>query len=367
MRALVIGGGFYGAVIALYLKQVRRLTDVWLLERESDLLTRSSYNNQARIHLGYHYPRSFTTAYRSVVNAPRFLKEFNEAIFAGFASLYAVARSNSKISPRQMERFCREIGAALEPAPPDLAKLFDARLIERVYLTAEPAFNASILRKLLATRLTAAGVAVHCRAEVVDVTTTADGVDFRVADGSAAGEHRVDLVFNCTYSRLQKTLGGGQPLLGLKHELAEIVLAEPPPELADLGITVMDGPFFSFMPFPARGLHSLTHVRYTPHVGWTEDGVSDPYELLHIDDAQSRADRMMRDAARYVPAMARARFVGSLREVKTILSRSEGNDGRPIFIHRDAQHGRLFSILGGKIDNVFDILEMLDKERFPLN
>ena len=26
----------------------------------------------------------------------------------------------------------------------------------------------------------------------------------------------------------------------------------------------MCGPFFSAMPFPARGLHTLSHVRYTP-------------------------------------------------------------------------------------------------------
>lgn len=68
--AVIIGGGFYGAAIAVYLVKNRGMRKVILLERESSLLSRASYNNQARIHNGYHYPRSFTTAFRSRVNFP---------------------------------------------------------------------------------------------------------------------------------------------------------------------------------------------------------------------------------------------------------------------------------------------------------
>ena len=32
----------------------------------------------------------------------------------------------------------------------------------------------------------------------------------------------------------------------------------------------MCGPFFSLMPFPAAGLQTLSHVRYTPHFAWLE-------------------------------------------------------------------------------------------------
>ena len=66
--AVIIGGGFYGAAIAIYLVKQRGFRRVALVEREAALLMRASYNNQARVHNGYHYPRSFTTAYRSRVN-----------------------------------------------------------------------------------------------------------------------------------------------------------------------------------------------------------------------------------------------------------------------------------------------------------
>ena len=54
--AVVIGGGFYGASIAIYLAKNRGLKKVVLVEKEKKLLTRASYNNQARVHNGYHYP-----------------------------------------------------------------------------------------------------------------------------------------------------------------------------------------------------------------------------------------------------------------------------------------------------------------------
>ena len=69
--AVIIGGGCYGSAIAIYLAKQRGLRRVILLEREPKLLSRASYTNQARVHNGYHYPRSFTTAFRSRVNLPR--------------------------------------------------------------------------------------------------------------------------------------------------------------------------------------------------------------------------------------------------------------------------------------------------------
>ena len=88
--AAVIGGGFYGAAIAIYLVARRGLSAVCLVEREPDLLMRASYNNQARVHNGYHYPRSFTTAYRSRVNLPRFARDFPQG---GLLCQWGIRRS----------------------------------------------------------------------------------------------------------------------------------------------------------------------------------------------------------------------------------------------------------------------------------
>ena len=108
--AVIIGGGFYGSAIAIYLAKTRGLRRVILIEREPELLLRASYNNQARVHNGYHYPRSFTTAFRSRVNLPRFVRDWPQAVKQDFVKLYAIARRNSKVTAKQFERFCHEIG-----------------------------------------------------------------------------------------------------------------------------------------------------------------------------------------------------------------------------------------------------------------
>ena len=71
---------------------------------------------------------------------------------------------------------------------------------------------------------------------------------------------------------------------------------------------------------------------------------------------------MVRDVARYLPAALEAKYVNSLFEVKTVLVKNEGDDGRPILFEKQAELPGCYSVLGGKIDNIFDVLEKLDAE-----
>ena len=63
-----------------------------------------------------------------------------------------------------------------------------------------------------------------------------------------------------------------------------------------------------------------------------------------------------------MPALAQAMYVDSLFEVKTVLVKNESDDGRPILFERHAELPGCYSILGGKIDNIYDVLEKLDQE-----
>lgn len=364
--AVIIGGGFYGAAIAIYLAKQRGLKRIVLVERESALLTRASYNNQARVHNGYHYPRSYTTAYRSRVNLPRFVRDWPEAVKQDFTKLYAIARRNSKVTAKQFVRFCKEIGAKIEPADQSLRQLFEPRLIEEVFVVEEYAFDASKLASWAESELSACGVEVRLETRVIAISKGGPAlskVAMRGKDGSDA-EIVSRYVFNCTYSGLNQ-FAGDFPCTRthLKQEITEMALMRVPSVLKELGITVMDGPFFSMMPFPARGLHTLSHVRYTPHLHWSDKRGIDPYQKLDDYERATRVDRMVRDVGRYLPAALDAQYVDSLFEVKTVLVKNEGDDGRPILFEKHAELPGCYSILGGKIDNIYDALEKLDEEQ----
>lgn len=361
--AVVIGGGFYGAAIAAYLVRQRGFKRVVLIEREPALLKRASYNNQARVHNGYHYPRSFTTAYRSRVNLPKFVRDWRAAVKQDFTKLYAIARRNSKVTARQFERFCRDIGADIRMADPVLGALFEPRLIEHVYAVQEYAFDATKLAELAKQELKGNGVEVLYETTATSVSIGLEA-PLQVVVSNRQGLRRLTsrYVFNCTYSGLNQ-LSGDFPGVcsGLKQEITEMALMQMPDALCDLGITVMDGPFFSLMPFPSRGLHTLSHVRYTPHLNWRDQPGIDPYEKLRSYHKVSRVDRMVRDVARYIPEILKAEFKESLFEVKTVLTKNESDDGRPILFEKHMDLPGCFSVLGGKIDNIYDVLEKLDE------
>lgn len=351
--AVVVGGGFYGACIALLLR--RHLPRVVLLEREAALLTRASRINQARLHNGYHYPRSFLTAARSHSNLDRFRRDFPEAVVSDFTHLYALARRDSKVGHRHFERLYATIGAPLRPVSGSVRQMFAAGLVDAVYEVDEPAFDVCALRRILSGRLLAAGVDVRLANDVYAVHP-APGVPARVVTGD--GVMTADWVFNCTYSALNRIVTGSAEVRPvLEHQLAEVALVVPPPALEGLAITVMDGPFFSLMPFPSESLTSLTHVRYTPHRRWRE-GEGEPPD--RSAPPPSRFGWMLRDAQRFVPALAETRHVHSLFETKTFAPDTQGDDARPILLHRDPRNGQVVSILGGKLDNIFDVLDLVE-------
>jgi glycine/D-amino acid oxidase-like deaminating enzyme len=363
--AIIIGGGFYGSAIAVYLAKQRGFKRILLVEREAALLSRASYHNQARVHNGYHYPRSFTTAYRSRINLPKFVQAWPQVVKQDFTKLYAIARRNSKVTGKQFERFCRDIGGTIAPAPRALHALFAPHLIESSYVVQEYAFNAALLAQWAARELQDCGVHSRLATQADAITKLADGrLQVTLTPHQGAAEQITSrYVFNCTYSGLNQ-LGGDFPgtRTGLKQEITEMALMQVPPELQDIGITVMDGPFFSMMPFPAKGLHTLSHVRYTPHLHWNDAHGISPYQRLAGYDRATRVDRMVRDVGRYLPAVLKARYVESLFEVKTILLKNEGDDGRPILFEKHVQLPGCYSVLGGKIDNIFDVFEKLDSE-----
>src|SRR5262249_731953 len=130
---VIIGGGTYGCFVGVRLGGVFGGAGVLLVEQEPDIMRRASYNNQARVHGGYHYPRSLLTALRSRVNAPRFIEEFKDSIFTDFEQYYAISRRRSNVTASQFVPFCRRVGADLRPAHAQVRRLFDDQLVPPAY------------------------------------------------------------------------------------------------------------------------------------------------------------------------------------------------------------------------------------------
>ncbi len=211
------------------------------------------------------------TALRSRINYPRFRRDYESCIVDTFEKFYAVARRFTKVTGRQFQLFMERIGAPIEHAPPNIRGLFDLNHIEAVYKVEECAFDPVILKKLAYERLQTAGGHSYLNTCVTQLDALKNG-RLRVNFTGPNFEDRIDVgqVLNCTYSMINSVLtASGLSCIPLKHEITEMALIEPPEEIADLGITVMCGPFFqqcrflpgNSIPFPMSDIHPTAHGR----------------------------------------------------------------------------------------------------------
>lgn len=363
-RAIIIGGGFFGLYLADYL--ARRKHEVLLLEKDPAFMTRASFNNQARVHNGYHYPRSILTALRSRVSFPRFCRDFSPAIVDTFRKYYLIGRLLGKVTAGQYRQFCSRIGAPCQPVRDSFTDLVNTQLIEDVFLTEEVAFDALELKKLVVEQAQDSGAKLLLGARAERVRQVGSRIELTFTREGEVFRECADRVFNCTYSMLNYLFRDGDiEMIPLKHEMTEMCLVDVPDCLKNIGLTVMCGPFFSVMPFPARGCHSFSHVRYTPHYDWNDrehTSYVNAHDHMASVDVASDWTKMKYDARRYIPVLAECRYRSSLFEVKTVLPRSEEDDSRPILFrpHHGGIHG-FHCILGGKIDNVYDVVDRIEQ------
>ena len=358
--ALVAGGGFFGCSLALALARQGSSVELW--EAGDALFQGASYHNQARVHHGYHYPRSPLTGQRSSESYGRFLRDYADCVPASNRKLYAVARRQSQVTALQFEAFCRRIQAPLSPAAPADAALFDREQIEKAWSAEEAVFDAARLRRRLQRELEAAGVRVRLGCGLKGLSAGPSGPRAEGMGREGAVSLDTQRSYLCLYAGSNAPLqASGLPLIPLRVELAEMALVQAPPVFDGLGLTVMCGPFFSVMPFPDKGLHTLSHVRYTPHFALEEGpGLAPaPRGEAGAADEPSAFEPMLADALRYVPALRGSLQRGSLWAWKALLPMSEGDDSRPILCRKDHGLKGLQVLLGGKIDNVYDMLAEL--------
>ena len=85
----IIGGGWYGCYIAEYLLDNFNHLNITLIDERNDIFEGSSSNNQNRLHLGYHYPRSSETIIEAKKNFKKFGKIYKKNCDRKFKTFYS--------------------------------------------------------------------------------------------------------------------------------------------------------------------------------------------------------------------------------------------------------------------------------------
>jgi hypothetical protein len=366
---IIIGSGIYGMYAAKILAE--RGKEVLILECEKGPFERASYINQARVHYGYHYPRSYSTAFKSRGYFERFCNDFGFAINRSFKKIYAISSRYSLTSGNQFKKFCRQTNIPCNEINPE--KYFNDNIIESAFETLEYAFDADLIRDYLLNLLTnELHVKFMFNAYIEHVEKIGDAYKLRINSGAYLTAHNI---LNCTYAstnQLNELFNFEK--FKIKYEIAEVILCNVSKNISDVGITVMDGPFFSVMPFGITANHSLTSVTFTPHVSCYEDLPSFRCQKLngecsgrHLQNCNTCSAKpvtafpyMHQLAKKYLLKDIDIKYKSSLFAIKPILRISEIDDSRPTLIKSFSKDPGYAAVLSGKINTIYD-LEMILK------
>lgn len=370
---LIIGAGLYGLYSALFC--AKRGEKILVLECDPTPFRRATYINQARVHQGYHYPRSISTALKSAGYFERFNKDYDFCINREFDQIYATSTDYSWSDGKQFKEFCEAANIPCEELCAE--NYFKPEMCDGVFRTREYTYDAMILKDFFIDELSKYKNQVEIKYNVCisDIEKDDEAYSIRTSENKV---YKSGFVLNATYAGNNQILDMlGYEKFGIKYELCEIILCDVTDKLKNVGFTVMDGPFFSIMPFGKTGYHSLTSVTFTPHTTSFDEVPTFDCQKQSRDFCSTKRLGNCNDcpakpvsAFPYMASLARKymldeygfEYKKSLFSMKPILMSSEIDDSRPTVIRKYSENPTFVSVLSGKINTVYDLDEVLSND-----
>jgi hypothetical protein len=357
----VIGGGLFGAYASLVL--AKRGFNVCIIEQGHQFLGRASFVNQARLHSGLHYPRSLQTAIEARLHYEKFRSQYPSAV-RDFQHIYAISRYNSKTSEQDFRLFIQRLGMDLQECAPN--SYFNTSTTSSAFQVEEPSFDAVELRKIFTKEIEdSPNITVLLNSKVTGGALDNKGSEIILSNGSKISAKGLVITAYAGINGIRKALG--LELLPLVFELADIFIVEVPKAIENLGFTIMDGPFWSLMPFGNTRFSSLTSVGLTP---------IDKSDELPIFECQSHRkdcsplgladcsmcdfrpksnfDHILQQVSLHLKYSKEIKKIDRLTTVKAILNNSQVDDSRPTVIRKE-NFAEVSTIFSGKITTLFDI------------
>ena len=333
MRVAVVGGGIFGVTAAAKLS--RAGFDVSLFEQNRDLLQAASGINQYRLHRGYHYPRSDSTAASSRDSEASFIREFGSAIIKGTRHFYCIARDESLTTPKQFLDFCDDNGLQYQEVKLPIVR---RDMVDLSVEVQESLFDPVRLRRLCWDMVNATGVHVHLGTRAS--ATTLHEFDFSVVATYAANNNMLE-----DFPSSQEDY---------QFEICEKPVVQLPGSFNGLSTVILDGPFMCVDPFGHSGnfvLGNVVHAIHHTNIGRSPEVDEGFRSLLNRGIVKNppvtNFRQFVESGACFMPELAHAEHLGSMFTIRTVLPFREATDERPTLV-RKAGDG-VYSLFSGKV------------------
>ncbi len=324
----VVGGGIFGCTAAIELS--KRGHEVTLYEQHSDILSEASSINQYRVHRGYHYPRSITTASSCKKSHLDFINGFRQAIISkspGIEYYYAIAKNNSLTSPSQYIEFLERLGLEYEI----VNNIPNTSLTVKVQ---EKIINPIKLKEIIKKRLKGSNVNVQL------------GIQASHQDLS-----NYDACVIATYSKLNDWHDNIQQF---QFELCEKPIMRLPKKYQNKSIVIMDGPFMCIDPYANSDNHvmgNVVHAIHSKNIGKSPFIPAGFKKLLNKGIIKNpditNVSKFIESAMHFFPDIEKAEHVGSMFTFRAVQPNFEHSDARPTLVNLIKPN--MVSVFSGKI------------------
>lgn len=328
---LVVGAGIFGVTTAIYLAKLGYKVEI--KERREDILCEASGRNQFRLHVGFHYPRSLTTAMGCKLARDQFVKEYKEAIVTDSSHLYCLSNIDSLVTSSKFLEFCENLGEPYQIVSPS----FISNQISLVIEVNENMIDPFVLKDICIKKLKETQVRVTLNTEVTKEEFS-----------------RYDQVIICAYSGMNSLLDDP---IDLQYEVCEKLVVKLPEIFQNKSIVVLDGSFMCIDPYSTTGFHQIAHVKHMIRDTWVGKDELRTYkwrDMLskHIVSSSTPYEQLneyLTSPTQFFPNIGKPQHIGSMFTTRVVLPNLNSTDARPTIVKRI--NNRVISVFSGKLGN----------------
>ena len=334
MKIAIIGAGWFGCHIAS--KLLDESYEIKIFEKEKKIFNNASGNNQNRLHLGFHYPRSKETIELSKASFFKFKKEYNFLTKKIKNNIYSI--SNSKKSKINFKDYCK----ILKVSKLKFKKLNSKNSITQNFKNIEGSIICDEELILISRSIDFFNRKLKSK---INFNSEVKKVVFKNKSYFING-NRFDYVIDCTGYSFKKN-----KLKNLRYEFCVIFLYKKEKNNDDFAITIMDGPFFTLYPWNEKNEYGLYSVQSSRII--SSKNIVSLKKRVHKSIKSQLLNKKRKSVEskflKYYPEFKKKfKFKRYLFSYRTIIKNKF--DTR---VYRVTNKNKFISVFPGKIDHIF--------------
>lgn len=256
-KIFIIGGGIFGVTAYLILKNTG--FNCSLIEKNKEILGGASSANLNRVHWGYHYPRDKKTAEQSLRGYKSFAKFYRKSVLFDFDNYYMISKKKSLINFKQFLMFCKKVGLNYEVT--NKIKYFEKiKNIEGIIKVKEPIYSWTLIKNEIKKKIRKIKKNSIIKNEKV-LKIIRENNKYSIYTNK--NKYISDIIIDGTYLSLESSLKNTRFKKKTSYQITiipEFILKSIKKRV---GVAIMDGPFFSFLPKGKSQDHLFYHVKYS--------------------------------------------------------------------------------------------------------